>query len=379
MYQANIFIIGDERELMAQLQQVLRNENWDCPAEHLLTPEHAEYQLATEASDLTFLVFNGNAEKMIQLLARIPADNRGRLVAVGTGNDADLMVQAMRHGVQDFVDALNLEQQIQDALERYLKSQRNGDMAGKVIACLPACGGAGTTTIAVNLACHLAKIHQSTALFEVRKRGGDAASLLDLQPEYNIADLCRHLAKLDETFFRSLLCSHSSGVDLLSGPIHYRDGDLVTPDGAAEAVRMGKLQYPRSVVDLDHPYSLATEQILTKVDLLLLVVRPEFAALHNARELMEYLQEIGVAKENLKVVVNRYTGKYDIPQKQVEEVLRVEHLLVLPEDAKHVTLAGIRGIPAIIGQRGSIFSRQLKTLATEVEQCCTQPVELVTT
>ena len=81
----------------------------------------------------------------------------------------------------------------------------------------------------------------------------------------------------------------------------------------------------------------------------------------------------------MKVVVNRYTGKYDIPQKQVEEVLRVEHLSVLPEDAKHVTLAGIRGVPAIIDQRGSIFSRQLRALVTEVEQCCTPPVELVTT
>jgi len=377
MYPKNIFVIGDERELMAQVQQVLRNENWDCPAEHVLTPEHAEYQLATDASDLTFLVFSSNAEKMVQLLSRIPAEHRGRLVAVGLGSDAHFMVQAMRHGVQDFVDAANLEQQVQDALDRYLKSQRTGGMAGKVIACLPACGGAGTTTIAVNLACHLAQSYQSAALIEIRKRGGDAASLLDLQPDYSIADLCRHFTKLDETFFHSLFCSHSSGVDLLSGPVHYRDGDLVTVEGGAEAVRLGRMQYPRLVVDLDHPHSLPTEQILTQADLLLLVVRPEFAALHNARELMEHLNEIGMSRNNIRVVVNRFGGKYGIPQKQVQEVLCVENLLLLPEDAKHVTLAGVRGMPAIVDQRGSIFSRQFKSLAAEVERCCTQSAELM--
>ena len=377
MYQANIFIIGNQRELLARIQQILHNEGWECPSENMLTPENAESHLTTESSDLTFLAFDETSENMFQLLTHIPTANRGRLVAVGAGKDADLVVEAMRCGVQDFIDELNLEGQIQDALQRYLKSQRNSETKGKVVACLPACGGAGTTTIAVNLACYFAQVHQSASLFELRKRNGDAASLLDLQPEYSISDLCRHYSKLDETFFHSLLCSHSSGIDLLSGPVHYRDGELVTEDGVAEAVRMGQAFYPRSVVDLDHPYALSIEQILTEIDLLMLVVRPEFAALHNARELMGYLDEAGFPREKLRIVVNRYTGKYDIPQKQVEEVLRVERLFVLPEDAKHVTLAGLRGIPVIIDQRGSSFSRQLKALAAEIEACVTQPLELV--
>src|SRR5205807_342732 len=107
----------------------------------------------------------------------------------------------------------------------------NAPPPGRFLAVLSCSGGCGASTLAVNIAAVLARDNGMCGLIDLKPGRGDLPALLDLRPQFHLADVCRNVARLDRALFEKTVVRHSSGIHLLAAPPSFGDARAVTPQG----------------------------------------------------------------------------------------------------------------------------------------------------
>ena len=165
--------------------------------------------------------------------------------------DTQMMLEAFRLGVKEFIPQPINPQELEAALTRFEDRLRSRIPTrelkqGKVISIIGAKGGVGTSTVATNLAAgtkHAAPSH-SIALMDLNLQNSDLPVFLDLPGSSGLRDLSQDLSRLDETIHR--VSSHSNLVpagplkDSWQYPGGFRDGTPARLDsGEAAAITPG--------------------------------------------------------------------------------------------------------------------------------------------
>jgi pilus assembly protein CpaE len=235
-----------------------------------------------------------------------------------------------------------------------------------LIAVLGPNGGCGSSTLAVNIAAGLAKQHKKVGLIDLKMESGDLAALLDLRPTFTIADLCRHNVKLDRGMFERSLVAHESGIHLLAPPMHFSDIAMVRPDAIAQALDISRTMFPYVVVDLDHSFREEQMVVLNEANIIVIVLRLEFASLRNAKRTIEHLERSGIMSDRIRLVVNRFGQAKEVPAAKAEEALGHKIFHYVPDEPKTVNKANNHGIPLVLDAPTSRVSRSLLELAMNV-------------
>ena len=140
------------------------------------------------------------------------------------------------------------------ALER-IRERRfgRGDIRTRgstVIAVAGAAGGVGTTSLAVNLGCVLARDPQYlVALVDLDLSLGDADVFLDTIPDYTLVDVAQNVTRLDFTLLKRSLTKHSSGLFLLPRPVQLDDAKLITADDLQRVIGLLKATFTHLILD----------------------------------------------------------------------------------------------------------------------------------
>ncbi len=219
------------------------------------------------------------------------------------------------------MDEGELEVELKAALLRWRAGRTNQSTAGRSIVLLAPSGGSGSSTLAVNVAAALAKVHKASALIDLKLYVGDLAALLDLKPVYTLADLCLNVSRIDRVLFERALVRHPSGVHLLASPRSLADVGQVNPEGVRQALAQALFAFPYVVVDLDHSFREEQTIALRQADVVLLVLRLDFTSLRNTQRALEHLDQIGVARDRVRLVVNRYGQPKELPASKAEDAL----------------------------------------------------------
>jgi pilus assembly protein CpaE len=304
---------------------------------------------------------------VLDWLERIPHQSGERVLAIGPAADPKLVIRALRGAVHDYLDQADLEVELGAALGRWQASlaMKNKD-SGRVIALLAPNGGSGSSTLAANLATLLAAEYKSAALIDLKLHSGDLAALLDLKPTYTLADLCQNVARMDRTLFERSLVRHASGVQLLAPPRHFDDVAGITPEGVQQTLALAKLSFPYVLIDLDHSFGAEQLEVLHQADLILIVLRLDFASLRNTRRAIEFIERLGVSRDRIRLVVNRYGQPKEIPASKAEESLGMKIFHFVPDDPKAVNRANNVGVPVVLEAPRASVSRSLKKLVAGV-------------
>jgi pilus assembly protein CpaE len=365
----NVYLVTDDESTGTEIRKVLLREGLDCPVSHIVGTKLAPQQLAKGPTDLIVVVLPDHLEQSLgtlEMIERLPQRNGTRVLAVGSTYDPKLVLRALRGAADDFVDESDLDNELQAALERWRASQAKQEQAGRVISFLAPSGGSGSSTLAVNLATLLAKQYSTTGLIDLKLETGDLAALLDLKPSFTLADLCQNLARLDRTLFERSLTRHSSGVHLLAPPRHIDDIARITSDGVHQTLLLARSMFPYVLIDLDHSFRPEQAEALCMSDLILLVLRLDFAALRNTRRAMEYLDRLGISRERIRLVVNRYGQPKEVPAAKAEEALGMKVYHYVPDDPKSVNRANNNGVPVVVESPRASVSKSLAKLAVGV-------------
>jgi pilus assembly protein CpaE len=228
---------------------------------------------------------------------------------------------------------------------------------------LSASGGTGASTLAANIATVIAKDEHKCVLIDLKPGRGDLASLLDLKPQFTLADLCQNTSRLDRTMFEKMLVRHPSGVALLGSPQKFSDIRRVTPTGISQGLRLARTFFPCTVVDAEDCFHEEQLVALREANGILLTTRLDFTSLRNAKRILEHLQDVGIPAERMRIVVSRYGQSNELPADEAEGALGRKLAHFIPEDPKTVNGANNAGVPVVLRAPNSKVSQAMTEVA----------------
>jgi Flp pilus assembly CpaE family ATPase len=96
---------------------------------------------------------------------------------------------------------------------------------------------------------------------------------------------------------------------------------------------------------------------------ILLVATNELVALHATRRSIEYLEQNGIDRHRLRLVVNRYSPATGLKREEVQTALKLEPYALLANEYEIVQQAVLEGRPVAAGTG---FDRGLRALAARL-------------
>ena len=218
-----------------------------------------------------------------------------------------------------------------------------------MIAVAGAAGGVGTTSLAVNLGCVLARDPQySVALVDLDLSLGDADVFLDTIPDYTLVDVAQNVTRLDFTLLKRSLTKHSSGLFLLPRPVQLEDAKLITPDDLQRVIGLLKATFTHLILDLSKSYSPLDMVAMQTANHVLLTTQLDLPCLRNVVRLMMSFGEIEGLKDKIKIIVNRAgLDSGQISLKKAQETIGRDIFWQLPNDYRTMVEVRNNGVPLV--------------------------------
>jgi len=320
--------------------------------------------------DIGLVAVDADPRKALDLVERLGAASPNcAVLVVSSSNDGGLILQALRAGAKEF---LTQPVRIEDLLaalgrineRRYGRGEARA-RGSQVIAVAGAIGGVGTTSLAVNLGCILAKEPQnSVALVDLDLCLGDADVFLDTIPDYTLVDVAQNVTRLDFTLLKRSLTKHSSGLYLLPRPVQLEDIALITPEDLQRVIGLLKATFTHLVLDLSKGYTPIDLVALEMANEIFLVTQLDLPCLRNIVRLMMSFGNMERMAEKVKIVVNRVgLDSGQITLKKAEETIGKEIFWQLPNDYRTMIEARNNGIPLIEGAPKAAITQSMISLA----------------
>jgi pilus assembly protein CpaE len=289
-----------------------------------------------------------------------------------TSQDASpqLILRCMRTGAGEFLTRPVDNRELGEAVRRLAGQARRTvgvrKKTGKIVTVFSAKGGVGVTSVATNLGVSMAKSHKKNAVVvDLNFQMGDVGLMLDLHPEYTLADAFG-TAALDESRLKGLLSNHESGLHLLSTPEDPIETEKITPGGLLEVFGLLRGMFDVVVVDAGHVFDGRVLEVLNLADVILVVSVLDVPTVRNVRRCLNLFHQLGYSPEKVRLVVNRHERKTKVRTQDLEETAQTKVFWEIPNDYKTVIAAIDAGVPAVIQAPRSKLSQSIEELAGQL-------------
>lgn len=314
-----------------------------------------------------------------------------QIVILSVQNDSNYMRKAMLAGARDFLtkppDVDDLTGAIRRAgeMSKAEKSKNAATAAlmpqatigasgslvmpsmaqGKIIAVYAPKGGAGATTLTANLAIALHSDETPVAVVDGNLQFGDLSFFFNEQGRNSIVDLAPSSKELDVDIVNEVIIDHAdSGVKILAAPMRPEHAETVSGDQFGEILRFMKQMYTYVIVDTSTSLNDITLAAIDACDVLILLTTQDIPAIKNARLFLDLVEVIGLDRERILMVMNRYDKRRsNITPKKVAENFKMEFASVVPVEEKLVVPAMDRGVPFLLQTKSHPVARAILLLA----------------
>jgi pilus assembly protein CpaE len=314
-----------------------------------------------------------------------------QVVIISQDKFFDTVVRAMRDGAADFLTHdVNLEE-LSAAINRAadisiaerertrpisgmspLGSDFGGDGStpeGKIITVYSPKGGSGTTTIAINIAVALQNTDTTIGLVDGSMQFGDVAISLNEVTKFSILDLVPRVYELDKKIIEDTMVLHkSSGLHVLAAPSRPEFAEKISGAGFMKVLEYLRNMFTYVIVNTSSYISDPCLAALDAAETIVLVTTQEIAAIKNTRSFLDLWEELGLSKERILLVLNRYRKNIPITPEKVSERLRLDVAVTIPEDEQTIFKAGNLGVPFILERKELPVYQSIDTIASLINQ-----------
>lgn len=269
--------------------------------------EAAERYAAVVTPDLLILESRAGPDSLLAQLDRLAevCAATTRVVVIGHSNDISLFRALMARGVSDYLLAPIEELSVIAAISRLYRGAQARPL-GKTIAFLGAKGGAGSSTMAHNVAWNIAHgLGSHVMLADLDLAFGTAALDFNLEPGAGIAEALRDLDGLDELKLDRLLARQGDNLSLLTAPAELAQCPDPEEGALERIIEIAKGSVPYLVLDLPHVWTSRARGILADADEVVITAEPDLASLRNAKAVIESLQQARRNDLPPKLILNR--------------------------------------------------------------------------
>jgi len=326
--------------------------------------------VAQTSPDIGLVTLDKDPAKALELVTKLSESSpECAVLVVSSSHDGHLILEAMRAGAKEF---LTHPVKIEDLLaalgrisERRFGRGEKRTRGSQVIAVAGATGGVGSTSLAVNLGCVLARDPKnSVALVDLDLCLGDADVFLDIVPDYTLVDVAQNVTRLDFTLLKRSLTKHASGLFLLPRPVQLEDIALVTPEDLQRVIGLMKATFTHVVLDLSKGFTPDDMIALEMATQILMVTQLDLPCLRNVvRLMMSFTGMKGIA-DKVKIVVNRVgLENGQITLKKARDTIGRDIFWQLPNDYRTMVEVRNNGVPLLEHAPKAAITQSIVALA----------------
>jgi pilus assembly protein CpaE len=227
-----------------------------------------------------------------------------------------------------------------------------GLLGGRAIAVTGVRGGAGTTTIAVNLAWHFGvAMRRHTVLLDPDLHLGMAAFLLNIQPGPGLRMALEAPERIDALLAERAAQPAADRLHVLAGEEKVALQPHHAPGAAARLLEALRRRYNFIVADVPFAPVPVYRDLLELVDQRVLVMEPTLAAVRDTLRLLSLPHGLS-QKQRAVVVLNRVGIPGGLTRRQVEDALKMKVDVAIPDLPRQVSAAATLGEPAMASSAG---------------------------
>ena len=234
---------------------------------------------------------------------------------------------------------------------------------------LPAIGGAGVTTLAIQTAMLLLNSGQRgkslTCLVDLDFKHGACTDYLDLEARLNLGEIEPRPDRLDRQLLEVMLSHHPSGLAVIAAPNRPAEMRSFDPDVVTKLLDLVSSNFDYVVFDMPRTWFSWTDSVLLGSNKLYIVSEMTVPGLRHAKQLVEAIRERLGDSPRPEVIVNRFEQKMfssGLRKSDVEQVLGDAFTTSIPNNYALVREAIDRGVPLDEIKPGNKISQELKKL-----------------
>ena len=345
-------------------------------------------QPEAQALEFVAIAVDGEDESEIASIGEIiraATTRRVKVILIADNLSPAGLHQLLKLGAHDFVPYPLPERALAEAIERVRQPDPEPVAHGGVdsetarqklsspsalFAMQKLAGGAGATTLAVNLAWELANIDKeapSVCILDLDLQQGSVTTYLDLPRRDVISDVLSDTGSLDEDSFRSALISYEDKVSIFTAPAEIVPLDMIGPEDIERLIAIAKECFDVVIIDMPASIVTWTETVLNQADVFFAVMELDMRSAQNALRFIKALQSEDLPLEKVNFALNRGPRMTDLNGKgrvkKLSESLGVKIATMLVDGGKQVTETADHGVPLLEMAKKNPLRKDINKLA----------------
>jgi pilus assembly protein CpaE len=292
------------------------------------------------------------------------------VVAVTQAFEETVARRLMQMRVADFLVKPVAPVELVRTCARVAKTPGGADTTeAQIFTFLPAVGGAGVTTLAVQTAMLLlnsgARGKTATCLVDLDFQHGACADYLDIEPRLNLSEIEPSPERLDRQLLEVMLSRHPSGLSMIAAPNRPAEMRSFDPDVVTRLLDLVSSHFDYVVFDMPRTWFSWTDSVLLGSNKLFVVSETTVPGLRQAKQLVAAIRERLGDGPKPQVIINRFVQKMfsaGLRKSDIEQAIGDAFLACIPNDYGLVREAIDRGVPLEEVKKGNKITQQLKQL-----------------
>jgi pilus assembly protein CpaE len=223
-------------------------------------------------------------------------------------SESATIIELLRARVREFLRRPLSATELRVVLDRLLSEAQGVTpaAAGRMASFVSNKGGVGKSTLAVNVACGLARRFpdDEVLLVDLSLQLGTCALMLDISPATTILDAVHERERLDETLLRHLTIRHASGLRLLAAPDDAVEAAEIDDEAVSRVLTMARRRFKYILVDTFPVLDSVVMAVLDLSDLAFVVAQTTAPSIAGLARFLPVLEGLGVSASRQRIVVN---------------------------------------------------------------------------
>lgn len=336
-------------------------------------------ELGREGITVTVVDIDAHDETEMAALERLATRLAGwpPVIVVLPSFDKDIARRLVQMHVADFLVKPVQPIELVRTCARVVQAPKSADRTeAEIYTYIPAIGGAGVTTLAIQTALLLLgsgdqKARPATCLVDLDFQHGACAHYLDLEPRLDLKEIEPRPERLDRQLLEVMLSYHASGLAVIAAPNRPAEMRTFDPEMVTRLLDLVSSHFKYVVMDMPRTWFPWTDSVLLGSNRLYVVCEMTVPGIKHAKQLVAAIKERLEAGAHPKVIVNRFEQSLfgsGLRRNDVLQAFGADLAAIIPNSYRLVREAIDRGVPLDEVQSGNKITQELKRLITSAQR-----------